>query len=65
MLHNLPIAISLLYYEEPIHGIPTRLDEVLSVPYLVMAVGLALLTGTVVLTAERLVPWTTDSVPVS
>ena len=29
-----------------------------------MAVGVALLTGSIVLSAEYLVPWTTDSVPV-
>jgi hypothetical protein len=40
-------------------------DRILGAPYISVAVGLALLTGAVVLTAESLVPWTTDSVPLS
>ena len=40
------------------------MDQIVGVPYIPMAVGLALLTGAVVLAAESLVPWTTDSVPV-
>ena len=41
------------------------MDRILGVPYIPMAVGLALLTGSIVLGVEKLVPWTTDSVPVS
>ena len=41
------------------------MDRIMGVPYIHMAVGLALLTGAIVLGVEKLVPWTTDSVPVS
>ena len=42
-----------------------RLDKVVGVRYITMAVSMAFLTGIIIATVEHLVPWTTDSVPVS
>ena len=42
-----------------------RLDQAVGVPYIILAVGVAVATGIIVMTVENIVPWATDSVPVS